>query len=117
MNLFIGGLIVWLVTTILVEGKIFEPLRDRMPERFKLDYLVRCHLCCGTWVGIALGVLYPYPGLSRWVVSGLAYKAVAHVILTAVNVANHLGNALEFAVPTYITEDERARLLQQVGGE
>lgn len=99
----------WIATTILVEGKIFEPLRDwvggttrrplRAPEhrRPKLAYLVGCHLCTGTWVGLvtALFVAGPFTlavgfAPAAIVLNGLLYKAGGHAILHVSNLTERL---------------------------
>lgn len=108
------GLVNWLVTTILVESEITRPVRDWVNDRYrkagnrlvdrtaagtakrwhdwaeegwwKARYLVSCHLCSGTWVGLVMGAVVPvfdirYVG---WVLSGLAYKAYGHFTLEVV---------------------------------
>jgi hypothetical protein len=47
------------VTYTLVEGGIFEDVRQRLSTVHpKLDEFVHCHLCVGTWAGIALAAAY-----------------------------------------------------------
>lgn len=66
------------------------------PWRFaiwsKVNYLVGCHLCAGTW--IALGIVTVQPdarplgtGFIGWLMAGLLVKAVAHLILEGVAAA------------------------------
>jgi hypothetical protein len=96
------GLANWIATTIIVESELFRPLRDRLAWeadrayrpfgswRFtvlsKLQYLVGCHLCTGTWVAlieacfVTLGLSSGLPGI---VLSALVFKAIGH---TALNV-------------------------------
>src|SRR2546423_1102812 len=93
--LIVAGLINWLATTVLVEGKIFEWLRNMVTgENFA--YLVRCHLWTGVWVGIAeavaftaLGAPEPYAAWALLLANALAFKAVGHLIL----VLHKLGDA------------------------
>lgn len=106
MNVLYAGLITWFVTLVLVEGEIFAPLRDwfeyrtdlallrdryaettkehkKTTRRYrvwnKVSYLVNCHMCAGTWIGIGLGFLIPGPFSP--VLSGLLYKAIGHLTL------------------------------------
>ncbi|OLC58822.1 MAG: hypothetical protein AUH85_00010 [Chloroflexi bacterium 13_1_40CM_4_68_4] len=47
------------ITTIVTESLLFKPVRERIAERSSyLGELVSCHLCFGTWVGIALATLF-----------------------------------------------------------
>ena len=47
------------VTDTLVDGQIFEDARDRLGSLHpKAEQFVRCHLCVGTWVGLALAAIY-----------------------------------------------------------
>lgn len=100
MTALYAGLVVWLVTLILVEGEIFRPVRELLSgyvpahwvdatprfkiseynRRPKLAYLVGCHLCTGTWVGLGVAFLIPGP-LPHVVLNGLLYKAIGHVVL------------------------------------
>lgn len=81
------GAVVWFVTTVIVESELTRPIREAIVARFpgKVGYLVNCHMCAGTWVGLGVGFLHPLALGSGWVVacllSGLAYKAVGHLIL------------------------------------
>jgi len=87
MILFVAGLVNWMATLILVEGKIFEPVRNRARGEYS-RYFVGCHLCTGTWVGIAeavaftlAGVALPFAGWFLVLANALAIKAVGHLIL------------------------------------
>lgn len=91
------GLVCWVATLIVVESELFRPLRDLVGRpadttglRHYAAYLVRCHLCAGTWIGLALGlVVTPVVGtgpLGR-LLTGLAIKAVAHLLL----ILQHIG--------------------------
>lgn len=86
------GLVNWMATTILVESKLFRPLRQFVNNRRfgprkvlwdKLSYLVGCHLCTGTWVGLAQAAVFgsPWSGWYGWIAGGLLYKAVGHLVL------------------------------------
>lgn len=104
MTALYAGLVCWLVTTILVEGELLRPLREAaggwvppyellgmadLPgfwRRPKIAYLIQCHLCTGTWVGLLLGLVVPGP-LSLRLLNGLLYKAVGHLVLVVVNLA------------------------------
>lgn len=63
--------LVWLLsvyglTTIVVSGTIFAPLRQRAPG--KLKDLVGCPLCFGMWVGFGLSFV---PRLSLALAAGI----------------------------------------------
>lgn len=49
----------------------------------KVDYLVGCHLCAGTWIGIALAGIAggPFAGVVGIILNGLLYKAIGHLTL------------------------------------
>lgn len=87
------GLVCWLVTAIIVESELLRPLRAACGRWPRLSYLVGCNLCVGTWVGLGLAGLTPYRPLAAtapllsWLLAGLLYKGVAHVLLC---VTNHL---------------------------
>lgn len=112
MSLVIYGIVCWLATLILVESELFRPLRewvdyhrqwsaiDRIYNRrrppwhkawvypfwSKLGYLVGCHLCAGTWVGLVIAAVTGYRvdgqyGFVGFVLAGLAIKAVGHLTL------------------------------------
>lgn len=90
MRVIYCGLINWLATWIICEGKVFEDVREWLKKRFgeesKWAYLSTCHLCAGTWVGLGLSILLPGPLVARtpiasWMLNGLLYKAVGHLIL------------------------------------
>ena len=94
--LLVAGLVNWIATLVLVEGKIFEPVRNAVSGEY-LSYFVRCHLCTGVWVGIAEAVAFtalgaPVPFAGWWLVlaNALAFKAVGHLIL----VLHKLGDAV-----------------------
>lgn len=47
------------VTATLVEGRLFEETRQRLSSLHpRADQFVHCHLCVGTWVGVALASIY-----------------------------------------------------------
>ncbi len=94
-----AGLVNWLVTTIIVEGEVFAPLRDLVDRRLhpKLGYLVHCHLCAGTWVGFGMGVLVPGPfklGPLTWALNGFFFKAIGHAILEVTALAKNTNRVL-----------------------
>lgn len=64
-----------------------------VPRRPKLAYLVSCHLCAGTWVGLAMALVAgsPFPGLAGVVLGGLTYKALGHVTLEATAALQRVG--------------------------
>lgn len=84
-----AGLVNWLATTIIVEGEVFKEVREWFDNHApkKLGYLVHCHLCAGTWVGLGLSLFVPGPivtvPLVAWFLNALLYKAVGHLILQA----------------------------------
>jgi hypothetical protein len=105
----------WLSTLILCESELFKPTRgflDRKADFWtdyllwekekyghndrrsafvgslwkKIAYLHGCHLCCGTWVGIAIAVATPTirpfgGGFVGLMLAGLVYKAIGHIVL------------------------------------
>lgn len=94
------GLANWIITVILVESELSRPFRLWVsgthffaPARPKLAYLVSCHLCTGTWVGLALALVAgsPVPGVLGLVVGGLIYKAVGHVTLEVTAALKRVG--------------------------
>jgi hypothetical protein len=122
VNVLLLGLVNWVATCILVESELFREPREwvhmkdevwgividdgdeRIKRRWrvydylwhKASYLVACQLCTGTWVGIALAIIFGSPfgtGLAAVVAGGLVYKAIGHLALetSAVlkGVANH----------------------------
>lgn len=112
-TLIILGIVNWLATMIVVESEICRPLREWVTRRYerydyfesivpasdwrqkdhrrlvfwqKVKYLVGCHLCAGTWVGLVLAALVPEvrpvgTGFVGWVIAGLAIKAIGHITL------------------------------------
>lgn len=90
MDVLYLGLVTWLATLIIVEGKIFDTPRQWVVSYApgKLSYLVTCHLCAGTWVGFALAAVAggPFGGWAAIVLNGLLYKAIGHLVLEVVAV-------------------------------
>lgn len=99
-----AGLVNWLATWIIVESKLFEGVREwvqkKAGEESKLAYLTTCHLCAGTWVGLALstvltGPLAPTTALSMLnavltvLLNGLLFKSVGHLLLEVATFARH----------------------------
>ncbi len=82
------------ITFIVVESWLFTGLRDAASARNEhLGKLVSCHLCFGTWVGLALAVLFrpttvrpsghvggPARPVLAWVVDGFVISLLARVI-------------------------------------
>jgi hypothetical protein len=121
------GLINWFSTLLLVESEFFRPMRDwvvnyaanweafmRAPptaRRFvvwywraarliwtKLAYVSDCHVCIGTWVGLALVPWAPVvfgAGVVPFILTGLLIKAIGHLILVAHKVGEHTANLLK----------------------
>lgn len=90
MRVLALGLVVWLATTIIVEGVVFDRPRNWLGEKAKTNgvahwfhELLTCHLCTGVWVGFALAIVAggPFPEWWGVIVNGLLYKAVGHLIL------------------------------------
>lgn len=87
------GIVCWLTTLIVVESELFREPREFCTNRKgrgfcsnKLAYLVGCHLCTGTWIGLLIAVLTPAirpfgPGVLGLVLVGLTYKAIGHITL------------------------------------
>lgn len=75
----------------LIPGHWQLPTSAAHPVRYKLAYLIHCHLCAGTWIGLVTAAVTPYrplaslPPLGAWLLAGLLYKAVAHLILAVNN--------------------------------
>ena len=47
------------ITYTVVEGGIFEDLRERISATHpKLEEFVHCHLCVGSWAGLVLAGIY-----------------------------------------------------------
>lgn len=105
-----AGLVVWLVTLVLVEGFVFEWYREGIRKFYqqayikgrsgftlsalqKWAYLSTCHLCTGVWVGWAVAAIVGGPW--HWLLSGLLYKAIGHVILEVTATIKALGQHLE----------------------
>lgn len=65
------------ITVIVTESLLFEPLRKNIRERSHyLGELVGCHLCFGTWVGLALSLLFR----PRWIGRRAGLETVLGVI-------------------------------------
>lgn len=121
MDTLLLGLACWLLTTIVVESEITRSLREwvhgreeiaahtidlyepgeRGAWRFVVEswvahhvrYLLGCHLCTGVWVGLILALVQPSSPLGNTILDGLAYKAIAHLVLVAVNATNTITNS------------------------
>lgn len=141
-----GGLITWLVTTVLIDGFIFEGAREWVRHRahaaghravnakvavlrhkddpnvpvteesrqwvareldarlsrqrrtrhraeawYKLAYMTGCHLCLGLWVGWAIALVVSGP-LPHFLLNGLLYKAVGHLVLEVAALLKRVGH-------------------------
>jgi hypothetical protein len=99
MTVVFLGLINWFATMLIVEAEITFPIRrgaELLVDRLmmsghrrlgriadKLSYLLHCHMCCGTWVGLIEAAVFggPFHGFTGWVANGLLFKAIAHLVL------------------------------------
>ena len=82
------------ITFIVVESWLFTGLRERAAARNEhLGKLVSCHLCFGTWVGLALAALFrptlvapshyvrgPARAVLTWAVDAFVIAFVARVM-------------------------------------
>jgi hypothetical protein len=86
------GFVNWITCLIVVESELFREAREFCRSKRgswcgnKLAYLVGCHLCTGTWIGLAIAAALPSirpfgAGFIGWLLAGLAYKAIGHVTL------------------------------------
>ena len=50
-------LVCWGITNILVNSKLFKPLRDRLKPVPFLGQMIYCTMCMGWWVGLAVSCL------------------------------------------------------------
>lgn len=134
MLLFIGlGFVNWFGTLLIVQSELFRPLRElvyKLRDRAlrqalhaerqltmfgyrwlfrllkKVGYLVDCHMCAGTWVGMALAPFAPMvfgSGFFAYLVVGLLIKALGHFILVLQNYFTIPGNQAESA--KYVDSD------------
>jgi hypothetical protein len=99
------GLVNWFATLLVVESEFFRPVRDWIHGRslnakraftswawWKIDFMINCHMCAGTWVAMLLVPLAPLifgPGIVPYIAVGLLIKAIGHIIL----VLHKLGEA------------------------
>lgn len=97
------GVANWFATTLIVESELFRPLRDFPAERYnnavakeshrgaafwsKIRYLVGCHMCTGTWVGLAMALFVPWVvgGFAGYLMTALVIKGIGHLVLMLVN--------------------------------
>lgn len=57
----------------------------------KVAYLFHCHLCLGLWIGWAVALVIPGP-LPHFLLNGLLYKAVGHVVLEVTGVLQRVSH-------------------------
>jgi hypothetical protein len=76
MRVLLWFLAVYGLTTIVVSGTIFAPLRTSLRVPRLARDLLSCPLCFGTWAGFGLSFV---PGLSLAVAAG-APQPFAHVL-------------------------------------
>ncbi|RJQ55647.1 MAG: hypothetical protein C4521_01910 [Actinobacteria bacterium] len=103
------GIVNWWLTTLFVDSLFFEGWRRWVERHFgehsKITYLIHCHMCLGTWVGLGLAVFIPGPLLWEvrigwhgvldyltlsWLLNGLLYKGVGHLFLEVAAAGKHL---------------------------
>ena len=88
LAVFLAGLVNWIATVIITQGKIFEPVRNYIGGKGEyLRYLVQCYLCAGVWVGIIeaafFGLTHAPQPWHAWVLilaNALTYKAIGHFL-------------------------------------
>jgi hypothetical protein len=63
LMLLVLGAVNHQLTHILTTGVILEDFRGWVAQKFgqtsKMAYLVRCHLCAGSWVGFGIALVAP----------------------------------------------------------
>jgi hypothetical protein len=87
------GLAAWIATSTIVEAEVFRDVREacqRCHDRYnnwwtyKLQYLIRCHMCTGIWVSAIIALFVPHivgTGIIGWGLTALAIKGIAHLAL------------------------------------
>jgi len=50
-------LLCWGITNVLVNSKLFKPLRDRLQPVPFIGQMSHCTMCMGWWVGLAVSAL------------------------------------------------------------
>ena len=86
--LFVG----WSVTNILVNGSIFDPLRNYLLVKHRFfGKLLDCVTCSGFWVGVLIYFIFLFPskifGISPWIscfIWGFANSGVSVLINSVV---------------------------------
>jgi len=106
------------ITIIVTESLAFQPLRRAVKARsFHLGELVRCFLCCGTWVGLVLSLIArprrtrpggPAGPLLAWALDGLAIAFAGRLL-------NELTGKLRREVK--VLDETAERLERQEGAE
>lgn len=83
------GVVNWIATKILIEGHIFEPVRQQVARVPGFSKFPTCALCVGTWVGIAEAAVFggPLAGMTGFVANALVFKGLGEVIRIAEEVA------------------------------
>ena len=97
-----AGMVNWLATLIITEGKIFQPVRDLAATKGEyVRYLASCYLCAGVWVGIIEAVFFavmkveqPWHAWVLLVANALLYKAIGHLIFIMQRLAEAVTNRI-----------------------
>lgn len=107
------------ITFIVVESWLFKGLREAAAVRSEhLGRLVSCHLCFGTWVGLALAAVFrptlvpPSPPARGAVRGVLAWLVDAFVISLVARVMNEVIAIVRKDVEV---KEQEARLLEETG--
>lgn len=83
------GVVNWIATKILIEGHIFESVRQQVARVPGFSKFPTCALCVGTWVGIAQAVVFggPLVGMTGFVGNVLIFKGLGEIIRIGEEVA------------------------------
>lgn len=120
--LIVLGLANWIITLIIVESELVRPVRQffdlkTLKEDYsdlwhKLSYLVKCHLCTGTWVALLMAafispvISVPFAG---WLFTGFIIKAIGHLSLVVHKAGDALINFLKVLTETYKRPEVRMK--------
>lgn len=95
MQLAVGALVTFIVTTIVTESYLFGPVRRAAQAVSRhLGVLFGCFLCFGTWVGFGVAFLAGGP-LERWYIDGLAFQAIAFLVHALVGLIDDIRQRLQ----------------------